>query len=103
MYPFRLIACASKLTELSPEMFTQCHAITDIQVSFMHNIIMHTFKVNIEMLLGDWSEKSTPLNENLRHFNSNALLGGNFFKNIIVSSILARHRHDSKVIFLSIR
>ncbi|XP_011140226.1 vacuolar protein sorting-associated protein 13B [Harpegnathos saltator] len=32
MYPFRLVACASKLTELSPEMFTQCHAITDIQV-----------------------------------------------------------------------
>ncbi|XP_070530231.1 intermembrane lipid transfer protein VPS13B isoform X2 [Cardiocondyla obscurior] len=27
-----LVACASKLTELSPEMFTQCHAITDIQV-----------------------------------------------------------------------
>ncbi|XP_011871179.1 PREDICTED: vacuolar protein sorting-associated protein 13B isoform X1 [Vollenhovia emeryi] len=33
MYPFRLVACASKLTELSPEMFTQCHAITDIQVT----------------------------------------------------------------------
>jgi hypothetical protein len=33
MYPFRLVACASKLTELSIEMFTQCHAITDIQVS----------------------------------------------------------------------
>ncbi|EFN83982.1 Vacuolar protein sorting-associated protein 13B [Harpegnathos saltator] len=33
MYPFRLVACASKLTELSPEMFTQCHAITDIQKS----------------------------------------------------------------------
>ncbi|XP_067209482.1 intermembrane lipid transfer protein VPS13B isoform X1 [Linepithema humile] len=32
MYPFRLVACASKLTELSVEMFTQCHAITDIQV-----------------------------------------------------------------------
>lgn len=33
MYPFRLVACASKLTELSVEMFTQCHAITDVQVS----------------------------------------------------------------------
>ncbi|KAL6262831.1 hypothetical protein P5V15_005621 [Pogonomyrmex californicus] len=33
MYPFRLVACASKLTELSPEMFTQCHANTDIQVT----------------------------------------------------------------------
>lgn len=33
MYPFRLVTCASKLTELSPEMFIQCHAITDIQVS----------------------------------------------------------------------
>ncbi|XP_039314180.1 vacuolar protein sorting-associated protein 13B [Solenopsis invicta] len=32
MYPFRLVTCASKLTELSPEMFIQCHAITDIQV-----------------------------------------------------------------------
>ncbi|XP_012543255.1 vacuolar protein sorting-associated protein 13B isoform X3 [Monomorium pharaonis] len=32
MYPFRLVACASKLTELSLEMFAQCHAITDIQV-----------------------------------------------------------------------
>ncbi|XP_071652871.1 intermembrane lipid transfer protein VPS13B isoform X2 [Temnothorax longispinosus] len=32
MYPFRLVACASKLTDLSPEMFIQCHAITDIQV-----------------------------------------------------------------------
>ncbi|EZA51369.1 Vacuolar protein sorting-associated protein 13B [Ooceraea biroi] len=32
MYPFRLVACASKLTELPPEMFPQCHVITDIQV-----------------------------------------------------------------------
>ncbi|XP_050449510.1 intermembrane lipid transfer protein VPS13B isoform X1 [Cataglyphis hispanica] len=32
MYPFRLVACASKLTDLQPEMFTQCHVITDIQI-----------------------------------------------------------------------
>lgn len=45
MYPFRLVACASKLTDLQPEMFIQCHAITDIQVSrvFMHNYYEHTF------------------------------------------------------------
>lgn len=43
MYPFRLVACASKLTDLQPEMFTQCHAITDIQVNrmFMYNHYEH--------------------------------------------------------------
>jgi len=39
MYPFRLVACASKLTELPPEMFTQCHVITDIQVSIFVLIV----------------------------------------------------------------
>ncbi|EFN66110.1 Vacuolar protein sorting-associated protein 13B [Camponotus floridanus] len=33
MYPFRLVACASKLTDLQPEMFSQCHAITNIQIT----------------------------------------------------------------------
>lgn len=40
MYPFRLVACASKLTELSPEMFTQCHAIADIHVSNVSYVIL---------------------------------------------------------------
>lgn len=45
MYPFRLVACASKLTDLQPEMFSQCHTITNIQVSkvFMHNHYEHIF------------------------------------------------------------
>jgi len=105
MYPFRLVACASKLTELSPEMFIQCHAITDVQVSkvLCTIFVVHIFKIDIEILVGDWSEKSTSFNENLRHFNSNASLSENFFKNIIVSSVLARYRHDSKGIFFSIR
>lgn len=54
MYPFRLVACASKLTELSPEMFIQCHAITDIQVSkvctiFMYILLYIFFKINNEL------------------------------------------------------
>lgn len=47
MYPFRLVACASKLTELSPEMFIQCHAITDIQVSKAQYLLCTFFKINI--------------------------------------------------------
>ncbi|XP_020300480.1 vacuolar protein sorting-associated protein 13B isoform X2 [Pseudomyrmex gracilis] len=33
MYPFRLVACASKAKNLPPEMFTHCHAITNIKVT----------------------------------------------------------------------
>lgn len=54
MYPFRLVACASKLTDLQPKMFSQCHAITNIQVSrvFIHNHyerILH--RPNIRILI----------------------------------------------------
>lgn len=48
MYPFRLVSCASKLTELSPEMFAQCHAITDIQVSkVLYTILSETLSMKL--------------------------------------------------------
>ncbi|XP_029039570.2 vacuolar protein sorting-associated protein 13B isoform X3 [Osmia bicornis bicornis] len=33
LYPFRLAACASKQTDLSTEMFSQCHKIVSVQVN----------------------------------------------------------------------
>ncbi|XP_012153493.2 vacuolar protein sorting 13B isoform X2 [Megachile rotundata] len=33
LYPFRLAACASKQTELSTEMFNQCHKVISVQVN----------------------------------------------------------------------
>lgn len=69
MYPFRLVACASKVTELPPEMFTQCHVITDIQAStvFMcDTIATHLNLIYILNLCSDnWSEESTSLDEDL--------------------------------------
>ncbi|XP_076165604.1 vacuolar protein sorting 13B isoform X1 [Ptiloglossa arizonensis] len=33
LYPFRLVACASKQTDLSTEMFNQCHKIITLQIN----------------------------------------------------------------------
>jgi len=71
MYPFRLVACASKLTELPPEMFTQCHVITDIQVNTFprhccYIYAIFTLESNIlNLCTVDRSKKSTSFDKNL--------------------------------------
>lgn len=51
LYPFRLVACASKQNEIPPEMLSQCYRDAKIQVSFCEYIIIKNHSIIISLIL----------------------------------------------------
>ncbi|XP_015594814.1 vacuolar protein sorting-associated protein 13B isoform X2 [Cephus cinctus] len=61
MYPFRLIACASKQTDISPDMFNYCHRTIDAEVQGLRCQLRLTNKCRTSIVMpckAEYSQKS---------------------------------------------